>query len=49
MTKVVGNTRILSLNSWEFNPNNESKIQIVIEAYQKYQIDILLLNETNTK
>ena len=49
MNKVVRNIRILLLKPRRFNPNNESKIQILLEAYQKYQIDIILLNETNTK
>ena len=49
MNKVVSNTWILLLNPQGFNPNNDSKIQMVLEVCKKYQIYIILLNETNIK
>ena len=46
-TKVQYNTRILVLNPSGCRP--ETKIQILINEYEKYEIDILVLNKTNTK
>ena len=47
--KVPFNTRILSINTDRFKPSNEEKIQMIIEVCERLSIDILLLNETNTK
>ena len=47
--KNISNTRILSLNLRGLGPSNNSKIEMLLEACCKYQIDIILLNETNTK
>ena len=47
--KVPFNTRILLINTGRFKPSNEEKIQIMIEVYERLSINILLLNETNTK
>ena len=47
--KALFNTRILSINTGEFKPSNEEKIQMIIEACEQLSIDILLLNETNIK
>ena len=42
--KYRGNIRILILKLRGFNPNNESKIQILLKACNQYQINIVLLN-----
>ena len=47
--KATFNTRILSLNPREYRSNNQLKVQILINRCEKYNIDIILLNETNTK
>ena len=47
--KNTSNTRILSLNPRGLSPSNDSKIEMLLEACCKYQIDVILLNETNTK
>ena len=39
----------MSLNHRGLDPSNDSKIQILLEACCKYQIDVILLNKTNTK
>ena len=47
--KAVGNMRVLSINPKGCVPNNQSKMNMLKEAIKKYQIDILMMNETNTK
>ena len=47
--KLSFNIRILLLNSRGYRPSDSSKIYMLKEASMKYQIDILFLNETNTK
>jgi len=48
-SKLVENIRVLSINPHGCIPNNQSKMTMMKEAIRKYQIDILLMNETNTK
>ena len=43
------NTRILSLNSRGLCPGQDNKIQMLIDSYNKYQINIILLYKTNIK
>ena len=43
------NIRILVLNPRGCRPSDETKIQILINRCEKFKIDILTLNETNTK
>ena len=47
--KMKTNTRILLLNSYRYRPSNNEKINMLIPSCQKYQIDMYLLNEVNTK
>ena len=47
--KALFNTRILSINTCGFKPSNTEKIQMMIDKCEKLAIDILLLNEMNTK
>ena len=48
-SKLVENIRVLSINLHRCIPNNQSKMTMMKEAIRKYQIDVLLMNETNTK
>ena len=41
--------RILLMNPKGCNPNNEEKIEILIESIKRLQLDVVLLNEVNTK
>ena len=47
--KSPENIRILTLNPKGINPQDDYKIEILIEACKKYQVDIMLLNETQVK
>jgi len=47
--KVIYNIRILALNPNRCIPKDDSKIQMLINRYKKYDIDIMLLNKMNTK
>ena len=47
--KAPFNIRILLLIMRGFKPSNEEKIQMIIESCDRMSIDIMLLNETNTK
>ena len=48
-TKLSGNIRILSLNPYGYKPNEISKMNTLQKAVQKYDIDIIMMNEMNTK
>ena len=48
-TKASENIRILSLNPRGVNPWNNYRMEMLIESCKKYQIDILLLCETQVK
>ena len=43
------NARIFSINTCGFSPSNNKKIETMVEKCQEMGIDIMLLNETNTK
>jgi len=47
--KLNENIRILVLNPHGCNPNNKVKMNQLKEAIEKFQLDIVMLNETNTK
>lgn len=47
--KAPFNTRILSINTCGFAPSNDDKVEMMIEKCKELRIDVLLLNETNTK
>ena len=47
--KTSGIIQILSINSKGCNPNNEEKIEMLIESIKRLQLDVVLLNEVNTK
>ena len=47
--KVSRNIRILSLNPYGCRPYNNDKIYIIKQSILNYQINIVMLNETNTK
>ena len=47
--KVPFNTRVLSINICGFKLSNNEKIQMMINAYERLSIDIILLNKKNTK
>ena len=47
--KLSGNIRILSLNPHGCKPNDISKMNELKNAIEKYNIDIIMMNETNTK
>ena len=47
--KSPWNTRILSINTCGFAPSNNEKIEMIKQKSQELGIDILMLNETNTK
>jgi len=47
--KLNKNIRILSLNPRGINPWNDYKCEMLKQACVKYQIDIILLNETQVK
>ena len=48
-TKLLENTRILSLNPNGINPWDDIQSNMLTDAIHRYQIDILMLNETNIK
>ena len=48
-TKVLYNTRLLSINTYVFKPKDNEKINMIIKSYETRLIDIILMNETNTK
>jgi len=47
--KSAGNVRILSLNPHGFRPYDEQKTIMMKQAIEKLSIDVILLQETNTK
>ena len=47
--KAVGNVRVMSINPKGCKPSNQSKMLMLKESIEKYQIDILMMNETNAK
>ena len=47
--KIITNTRILLLNPYGYRLSNDEKINILIQSYQKYLIDMYILNEVNAK
>lgn len=47
--KAPFNTRILSINTCGFALSNDDKVEMMIEKCKELGIDVLLLNETNTK
>jgi hypothetical protein len=47
--KSPNNIRILSINPNGCSPNNQPKMVMMKEAIEKYQLDVILMNETNTK
>ena len=47
--KLNGNIRILSLNPHGCKPKDTSKMTDLKNAIQKYDIDVIMMNETNTK
>ena len=47
--KASSNIRILSLNPNSINPNNEEKINMLIQSCQNKKIDVLLLSKMNVK
>jgi len=49
ITKQSSNIRILSLNVKGLNTTNIEKLHYLIKEYQDQQIDMALLNKTNTK
>ena len=47
--KLTCNVRILMLNPRSCVPTDTSKTHMLIEAIKRYQIDVALLKDTNTK
>jgi len=47
--KLRENIRILAFNPNGCNPNDRVKMNHLKKAIEKYQIDIVMMNETNTK
>jgi len=47
--KLYNNIRLLTMNSKRLNPWNYEQMEIFIKSIEKYQIDVILLNETNVK
>lgn len=47
--KLKENIRILALNPHGCNPNDNVKMNHLKKAIEKHQLDIAMLNETNTK
>ena len=47
--KAHGNARILSLNPYRCRPFDSSKMCMLKQAILRLNIDIILMNETNTK
>jgi len=47
--KIPNTLRILSMNIHGCRPENQRRLDEIKEAIQKYEIDISLFNETNTK
>ena len=48
-TKLSTNLRFVTLNAKGLDPNNNLKIERFIKSIEKYQIDMMLLNEVNMK
>ena len=48
-TKLSTNLRFVTLNVKGLDPNNNLKIERFIKSIEKYQIDMMLLNEVNMK
>jgi len=47
--KLQGIVRVVSVNTRGCSPTNERKMNQLKEAVEQYDIDVLLLNEVNTK
>ena len=47
--KLSNNIRLLTMNSKGLNLWNYEWMEMFIESIEKYQIDVMLLNETNVK
>ena len=47
--KLGENIRMLALNVKGINPWNEEKMEMFLTSIEEHQIDIMILNETNTK
>jgi len=47
--KLITNIRFITLNARGLDPSNNIKIERFIKSIQKYQIDIMLINEVNMK
>jgi len=47
--KMQGIVRLASVNTNRYCPNNERKIHQLKKAITTYDVDILMLNEVNTK
>ena len=47
--KINENIRVLSINPRGINPWNNYRMEMLLESCKKYQIDILLLCETQVK
>ena len=47
--KMNGNIRILAMNIYGCKLSNRVKLDMIKTSLEKYQIDIALFNETNTK
>ena len=47
--KKIENTRLMSINTNGFNTENEEKTYQMIKYCLKWQIDIILMSETNVK
>ena len=49
LIKENKNVRVMSINPHGCIPNNRSKMEMLKEAIRRLQIDIMLMNEVNTK
>ena len=47
--KVLNSSRILLINLCGFRLSNDSKIYVLKETNNKYQINMIMLNKTNNK
>ena len=47
--KMCGNIRILALNPNGYKPNDIVKMSHLMTAIKNYEIDVVMMNETNTK
>ena len=47
--KLGEHIRMLALNAKGLKPWNEEKMEVFVTSIEEHQIDIVILNETNTK